>query len=430
MESGSLRRHWLKSSSVGVLMQGIGLALAFGSSVFMARMLGPEGLGQFAYVNAIVAVLSVFAALGLPTVIARLLSAYVAKEQWSFAKGVLGWAGSTIGVWSLFLALLLATYGWFFQTKVDPMLYLIAAPLVPILALTRLRQRALQALHRPIAAQLPEQLVKHLVFLSIGGMALLLGSQMPKSADGAMLLWAMAAAVAFGVGSVLLARAKVSQLVQADAKWSVGEWRAIALPLFVADALGILFGNTDILMLGMIRSAEEVGVYQVALRLSGLMLVLLGASNWVLAPWFARFHAQEDTARFQSVVTRSGRAIFVATLGMFLVLVLFGKPLLGLFFGEAFQAAYPMMLVLGIGQLINVACGPVVNLLAMANGQKELMMGIGLAVLGNVLLCGLLVPVYGAMGAAVSVALVTIGYNLGLAFLVRQKVGIRATILG
>jgi len=411
-------------------MQGVGLVLAFGASVFLAKVLGAGGLGQFSYVMAMVAVLSVVVAAGLPTVVARLISVYEAKAQWGLANGLLRWAGRRIAAWALLIAALFVAYGILGQEKVSGWLYLFAAPLIPVLALTNLRQRALQALHCPIAAQLPEQLIKHTAFLLLGGVLVVAGSDIPKLPQGAMALWLLAGLVSLSVGTWLLAWAKAERLERAPPEYRASEWCAIASSLFLAETLGVLFVNTDTLLLGLLRSSEEVGVYQIALRLSSLLLVFLGASNWVLAPWFARFHAREERERFQSVVTRSSRIVFLVTLSIFGILVVVGEPLLGLFFGQTFEAAYPLMLILGVGHLVNVASGPVVNLLAMSGGQKELAWGVGICTLANLVLCGVLIPQYGTTGAAISVAMVTSVYNLLLAMIVKRKIGIRPTVFG
>lgn len=64
------------------MLQVVGLMLGFASSVLLARVLGPHGLGQYSYVLAIVAILSVLASLGLPAVVARLISAYQVSDEW------------------------------------------------------------------------------------------------------------------------------------------------------------------------------------------------------------------------------------------------------------------------------------------------------------------------------------------------------------
>jgi len=426
----SLRTHWLQGAGVGVLLQGIGLVFGFATNVFVARLLGPHGLGQYSYVLAIVAVLSVMATLGLPTVIARLLATYQSKGEWAQARGILKWSNLVIGSTGLLLGLGLVAGGMLLDRNSQLQLYLLAAPLVVVLAWTNIRQRALQGLHRPLAAQLPEQFIKHSVFLSVGVILWISGYQFIMRPNGVMAVWLLASTASLLFGAALLRRLSPPALRTADSSYEPRAWLTIALPILFTDVLGVVLGNTDTIILGWLRSLEEVGLYQVAFRLSIMMLVLLGASNWVLTPWFARFHATSEKERLQSVVTRTTRAIFAATLVLYLVAALWGKTLLGVFFGEKFVESYPILLILGAGQLINVACGPAYNLLAMTGGQRELAWSTAAAVMLNILLCLLLIPGFGLTGAAISVAITTSAYNVLLAIIAMRRCGIAATVFG
>ena len=429
-QNESLRAHWLRSAGVGVLLQGVGLSLAFASSVLVARLLGPHGLGQYSYVLAIVAVLSVLATFGLPTVVARLLASYQAKEEWGQARGLLRLSNLLVGATGVFLGLCLVAAGIVWGGGSQRWLYLSAAPLVAILAWTNLRQRALQGLHRPVAAQLPEQLIKHSVFLVVGGALWVSGYQFIMQSDGVMAIWLLAGLASLLFGAALLRWFSPPVLREAESRYEPEVWFAIALPIFIADVLGVVLGNSDTIILGWLRSPDEVGLYQVALRLSGLMLVLLAASNWVLAPWFSRFHVTGEKDRLQSVITRTTRAIFAATLVLYLIVVLWGEALLGIFFGEKFIESYPILLILGVGQLVNVASGPVVSLLAMTGGQVLLAWSVAAIAILNIILCMLLVPKFGVIGAAISIAASTSVYNVLLAVSVKRRSGVAATILG
>ena len=123
----SLRAHWLQSAGVGVMLQGIGLALAFASSVLLARLLGPHGLGQYSYVLAIVAVLSVLATIGLPTVVTRLLAAYQTKEDWGKAHGLLRWSNFVVGVLGMLLGLCLVVGGLGWNEGEQRWLYILSS---------------------------------------------------------------------------------------------------------------------------------------------------------------------------------------------------------------------------------------------------------------------------------------------------------------
>src|SRR5512139_2960268 len=153
----SLHKAWLRGAISGVLLQGTGLLLAFVSSVLLATILGPEGLGQYSYVMAIVAVLSGIATLGLPIVITRQLATYQATSSWELGAGLLSYSNLIVGGTSLLLVVGLVIYGSSMVSGEMQRLVFWASPLVLVLAFSILRQRTLQALHHPIAAQIPEQ---------------------------------------------------------------------------------------------------------------------------------------------------------------------------------------------------------------------------------------------------------------------------------
>lgn len=427
---GSLRAHWVQGAGVGVLLQGVGLLLGFASSVLLARLLGPHGLGHYSFVLAIVAVLSVIAALGMPIVVARQLSAYQVRNEWGMARGIMRWSNLMVGVAGLVIGVCLILWGMVWGKGAQQSLYLLAAPLVVVLAWANIRQRALQGLHHPLASQLPEQFIKHTVFLVVAGALWAAGHEFILRSEGVMSAWLFAGLVSLLCGVVLLRRFSPLGLRAAQPQYESREWIAIAWPIYVADVLGVVLVNSDTIILGWMCAPGDVGIYQIALRLSGLMLVLMGASNWVLSPWFARFHTTGERERLQSVVTRTTRAIFAATMMLYLVLFFWGEALLGIFFGEKFVQAYPMLLILGAGQLVNVASGPVVNLLAMTGGQRALAWSATAMVVLNIILCFWLVKVLGPIGAAVAVAVTTSAYNMLLAVVVRRRSGLGATIFG
>lgn len=420
----------MRGASIGVAVQAAGLGLAFGSSVFLARVLGPVELGRFAYVLSVVAVLAVVAAIGLPTVVARMLPSYEARDSWSLAKGLWRWSNAIIGGIGCLLGFGVMAFGLCSPEPGQQKLLLMAAPIVVVLALTNLRQRTLQGLRHPVYAQLPEQLLKHLLFLLLGGAIWLVGHQWISQAHRMMVLWLLSSTFSLFAGAILLQRLKPRAFRNTEAQYEPRYWLSMALPFLIADALGTFFLNIDTILLGWLGTAEDVGLYQVGLRISALLLVLLGASNWVLAPWFSRLHETGETERLQRIVTRTTRAVFTATSFAYIVMVIAGKPFLALFFGSEFVAAYPVMLILGLGQVINVATGPVVNLLAMTGGQRELALATALVVMLSGGLCVVLIPTLGIVGAAIGVATANAGYNVGLAVLVNRKTHIKASILG
>ena len=98
---------------------------------------------------------------------------------------------------------------------------------------------------------------------------------------------------------------------------------------------------------------------------------------------------------------------FWPSLAIILVLLILGKPLLGLF-GDGFADGYPLMIIFSVGLLARAAVGPSERLLSMLGLWRIAALTYLAAFAGNLALCAALIPSLGAIGAdiALSVALV------------------------
>lgn len=96
-------------------------------------------------------------------------------------------------------------------------------------------------------------------------------------------------------------------------------------------------------------------------------------------------------------------------------------------FGPGFPAGAPALAILALGQFVNVACGSVGTVLIMTGHERLVVRRISVAAAANAILSAALIPIWGAIGAAIGSATSTILWNVLLAWDVRQRLGIRAT---
>jgi O-antigen/teichoic acid export membrane protein len=428
MGKGGLRTELSRGAvgSLGLKLGGtlLGLLLA----VLLARTLGPEGYGVYAYVFALVSLLAIPAQVGLPTLVVRETAMAQANEQWGLMRGLWRWSSAVAGAIALVLALLALLASWVYQdrfSEIQIATFGFGLVLVPLVALGNLRGAALRGLRRVVTGQLPEMVLRPTIFILLLLVAILLIPTEKIAAATAMGLHALAAAVAFFIGAVLLWRARPKPLEDKPIPlYEVRSWITSALPLAFVAGMMLINQHTDILMLGLFRSAEEVGVYRVAVSIATLVAFGLQAVTMVVAPHFARLYSQNDMARLQRLVTLSARAILAVALPVVLVLVLFGGPLLRLIFGEEYSDGYTPMAILAGGQLVNAAMGSVGGLLNMTGHERETARGVAIAAAANVVLNLLLIPPFGLNGAALATALSMTLWNLVLWQAVRLRLNI------
>ena len=154
-----------------------------------------------------------------------------------------------------------------------------------------------------------------------------------------------------------------------------------------------------------------------------LMIFVLTAINTVVAPKFAHFHKSQNYEQLASVAYYSARLLSVVSLPILIIMFVFPKEILALF-GEEFDNAAIYLQILAVGQFVNAITGSVGYLLSMSGNEKDLRNSSIVSGLIVITLSLILVPLYGGLGAAISVAIAIAMQNLLAVHWVKKRLGI------
>jgi O-antigen/teichoic acid export membrane protein len=406
-------------------------AFAFFTHLLLARFLGAAEYGLYVYALAWVSFLGVLSLTGLERVLIREVAANQAESAWGAMRGLLSWSNRVVLTLSVIIGLFAAGTGWALTRSVYSAklsVFLIALILLPLTALTRLRQSAIQGLHHVVVGQIPEALVQPALFIVlIIAVHQVLGWAL--SARAATSINVVATGSALLVGAMLLRRSLPQNINLALPTYRTTAWMSSALPLLFANAMNVVNTQAPILLLGSIKGARAAGLYAIASRGSDLIAFGLISVNVALAPVAARLWAERDVARLQHLVTRSVRVVFVCSLPVAVGLIIFGERFLAIF-GREFAGAKSVLAVLVIGQMVNVAMGSVALLLVMTGHEREVAIASAVCATLNVVLNLIMIPSFGMMGSALAVAGSLIVWNVLLAVQVYRRLGIHATTFG
>lgn len=173
-----------------------------------------------------------------------------------------------------------------------------------------------------------------------------------------------------------------------------------AFPLWIVTVASLGNDSLGVVMLGLLGSPADVGIFGVAVRLA-LPLSFLGASiQAVYEPKFAGFYKTANYADLHKEFRTSLRHSFLLAGAMLVSMALLAEPLL-LLFGPEFVAARPAFLIMLVGTCAMAAFGPSGSLMTMTHkGQYNAWIAIATLPLAGVLLY-LLIPTYGGLGAAI-----------------------------
>lgn len=411
----------------------IGMVLSFLVSVLIARQLGPEGYGEYSYVITWLFILNLPATMGLKSLIVRDIASNQSKQDWGSISGLLAWSNKTVLATSTAIALIFGaiTVALYFIGERDGQLLptiFISLFLLPVIALTTLRQAAMQGFHYVVLGQICDSFIQPISFVALLTFSYLF---LPDviSARWVMLFKLISCSIALLIGAFMLYRVIPHEVKVAKSEFQVNSWLRSSFFLLLLTGSSTIFNQSDRLMLGMLDGVESVGIYTIASR--GVQYVLLAQviGSSVLGPSISSLYTQRKIEELQKITTKSARLIGLSSLIVSLMLIIFGKQFLSIF-GESFIQGYTVLVILCAGKVINAFSGLVGLLLNMTNHEKDTAFVNISCAFTNVALNYYLIPLYGAEGAAFSTSLTVAICNIWLVYLVYKRIGIHSTALG
>lgn len=401
----------------------IGMLAGFGVSVFLGRTLGPDGLGIINLSTQIISLLMVLVILGLGNVLVKNISiGYERQNRQQIADNI--YTGSIISVG---IALVLALIGILFSDFIAVELFgapKLKIPLIIALAvmvpqsLSRIYAAGLKGFRKIWQSSLVDQTLS--VWLVAIGLIVFAFFNVDINVNNV--------AVLYGIGSVAVSLAmgiywnKLFKF-ESSRRWIGKSMLKVAMPLLLVNATSVIASNADTIMLGVLSTTTEVGLYAVAARLALLTSFFLQVSNASIAPKLAALYADNKLAEMTQMVQRVTLGLIVIAIIAVAFFVFVGQYVLGLW-GEQFTQAYSILIVLSIGQFFNIASGCAGMLLIMC-GHEKIHGWISLSfVILNLLLNYLLIIHYGALGAAIATAITVAGENIVKVIYAKLKVGV------
>lgn len=410
--------------------KALGLGIGFLLQILMARALGIEQFGIYAFALSWINVLLFLVVLGTDKAILRFLPTYQLSESIAQMAGLLRWATLRTLIAGLAVCLAILGYLTFFAAAEDQDLIktmALAAVLLPFFGLSQLRQAGLNAMKQVFRAELADTFLRPILLISLVVYWVWFHKE-PLVAYQAMLMQLGAVVVSFLIGTRWLMLALPDTTRRTDPIYDVKVWQSMALPMMIVAGIQILLKQTDVIMLGIITSTTESGIYSVMVRLSNFAMFGLAAVNAMAAPMIAELHASGQKAALQRVVTLAVRGSVLFMLAASALLVIFVEPITALY-GQGFNIGLIAFYILLIGQAVNAATGPVGFIMSMTGHQMLLAKVQGASAVLNILLNMVLIPRYGLEGAAIATAISMATWNVWLLIYVRKILKIRISPL-
>ena len=193
--------------------------------------------------------------------------------------------------------------------------------------------------------------------------------------------------------------------------------------MMLSSSILILLGWMDTFVMGIYDTDQNVGIYNVSLKIATLTTFILLAINSILAPKIAKNYSENKLVEFNKLISFSTKLNFYLSATVILIIIIFNKSLLSIF-GEEFLVGSTILFILCFGQMINSFSGSVGIILQMIGKQKVYQNFVLIALVLNLILTIILTPIYGGIGASTATVISMAFWNIGSAIYLKKKMNI------
>ncbi len=416
---GSLKSLFGYAASLGA--RGLEAVAKFGLYALAAKVLGGHDSGQFFLCLSVIHFTATASRLGLDKPMTRHVAAELAVGHHEAARKTARQGMGAIILTSLAMATLLAfsahaaAIDLFHQPELEKALIL-AAIILPLQNFAYGCAFLLIGMDRGAAAQL----VMNALAPALSLIALLLGA---RDLDQLLVAYSAAYGLCGLLGMTLVMldwKRVIARPIPAHAKPEpLPTLWASAKPLFVVDMSQAALLSLPILLLGHFAMPSDVSEFSIANRLSMLVSVVVLSIGAIVAPAFARSHRREDWVELRKVNRQAFLLSCCLCLPLLAMMTLGARPLLGLL-GSASDQAMTSLYILAFGQLLYCVMPCQDTLLAMTGHGMVLRRLSILQVTLCIVLSFALIPMFGAIGAALASMAIWATGAIGCALLVRR----------
>jgi O-antigen/teichoic acid export membrane protein len=381
------------------------IVVSFFTNAVITRTLGADDYGMFVLATRILDVLILVATFGFGATIVRNVSFYHARNDHRQVKGIITFSAKTVFVISLavvalgFLSADLIAGRVFDRPELARYIRILALS-VPIAVLTTVFVSSLNGLKRINQTLLIANFLTPSTLLILVIIAAIFSPVLHT------MIWII---VATGIGGLILSfyllrKTYLKDVAALQPEVNRSEMWKYAVPMFFNQLFNSTMRLVPVFVMGIYLTNFEIGIFNVGFKIALLVSFSLSAFHLIFAPVMSGLFAKNEKAMIGRLYKTVTKWIFSASLMVYSIIILYSETLLA-FFGTEFTAGVLVMLILATGELINATVGQAGNLLILS-GRPRIAMYNSIATFVLVtLLSLLLIPLKGATGSALAVAI-------------------------
>ncbi len=382
--------------------------------IYAARLLGAANWGAFSYALGVAAFLTIFSDIGINALVTKI----AAREPESKEKYISTAFFTKIGLLIILAAVALIAFPYL--TKIPEAIALMPIAVL-IFSFDTIRELG-SAISRALEKMEIEASIGIFTNLAIVVLGFLFLSLQPTAGS-----LAVAYAVGSGLGLIAIFITLKNHLRGLLSGFDLKLAKEIffsAWPFGLMGLMGVIMLNTDIIMLGWLRSSEEVGYYSAAQKPIQLLYVLPTLLATSVFPMIARL-AKLSPEIVKNILEKALAIVVLIAIPITVAGVLLANPIMNLLFGVEYAPGIATFQILMLTILIVYPSTIIGNAIFAFDQQKHFITFTLVAALGNVAFNFLLIPRFGIEGAAISTVTTQLITNILIWYRIRKMIGLR-----
>ncbi|MCI5129962.1 MAG: hypothetical protein D3904_00180 [Candidatus Electrothrix sp. EH2] len=423
-----LKNKLFKKVSWGVVYRTIGLVISFSTSIILARTLGVEQFGKYAFILALTELFTLLALFGSPSLLIREVAHGISTRSFGRVLGILNWTRYATILMS-FPLMIIAFIIFLLWQGDNQQIALAIVPTFFILltAISRQATNTIQGNGNILESQILSIIVPSVIFFLV-----LTGSLIVFRKNISLINIITLLLISQILTWVIIERKKKQylpvEIFSSSPEYYSHLWFKSALPLMFVSSTLLLNTKVDILMLQYFYNSTDVGLYRVAQRAGQFMLFGIMAVDVIINPLAAKASTVKQKIELQQILTKSILWILWFALPLLCLYVIWGQQLIKMIYGAEYIAAWIPMIILSLGSFSQIFFGRGGIILTMSHYERYTVIIVAIGALWNIFLNLQLIPRYGINGAAFATATALVLRAIVEAILTYHKTGFNTTI--
>ncbi|MES2805569.1 MAG: MATE family efflux transporter [Bacteroidota bacterium] len=403
----------------------IGVVTLFGFSLFLTHNYAPKIIGQFDFIRMVLLVLSSICVLGTDQSILYFTGILKSRNEIQKLKAI--YKKIVVIIFALCLLMLFVFFvigqnsiNIFFNDKSTYVLMAKAIIALFFYSITLFNTETIRALDKVYIAELFRNTFKY-VSVIFGAIILFYYHQEAYLVDTFLIGFVALAIITTIIIFRLFKKQNGDLILSNDTNsFSYSFIAHKSYPMAISSLAIFLMMTFDIVFLKKFKGDETVAYYAIAMKLVSILFMINNSVYISVSLKIAQLYTDNNKKELSKALKQSARMIVTLTLPVVLFVCLFSENIL-YFFGENYTQSKQALLILMVGQLFASFFGVSAIYLNMTGRQSVFQIVLIFAVLLNLILNIILIPMYSMTGAAIAFVSSLLFWNVVTAIIVYRK---------